>query len=453
MSKRKWRVSMKIRKLLPVLLALTLMSGCMLPSGDELLAAPKPSANYQNLQNELEKQLASGVTYAAPAKGENRSSIQLIDLDGDGADEAITFFRGANSATSNNFEVFVYKKQDNGKYICTGSIEGSGTAIQSVEYPAITPAGKRGMLIAWQLQTEGTNALTMCDFDENCLPSVLLETEYIAMHLTDLTGNGAKDLLLLTGDQNGKRVARMYRYSGRELKLAGEAASSEEIVSVERIKSGRVKGGVPAVFAEGKTASGVGLSTDIFVYSQRALRNLALDGEDNTLRSTYRPVSVYSMDINSDGVTELPRAVLMAGYTDASAPDAVFMLDWYAYSVNQSPELVRTTYQNISDAWTFRIDDAWHDVITASKSNESGISTVSFYECVGEERIELFSISCATGTIREYYSDRTDLIQLGQTSKAVYYARLPEQEQTGTIKLLEPDLKARFSLVKQDWRY
>ncbi len=443
------------KKLLPALLALVLalMSGCMIPSGDELLAAPKPSANYQNLQNELEKLLASGVTYAAPAKGENRSSIQRIDLDGDGVDEAITFFRGANSATSNNFEVFVYKKQDDDKYVCTGSIQGSGTAIQSVEYPAITPAGKRGMLIAWQLQTEGTNALTMCDFDENCVPGVLLETEYIAMELTDLTSNGAKDLLLLTNDQNGKRVARMYGYSGRELRLAGEAASSEEIVSVERIKNGRVKDGVPAVFAEGKTASGVGLSTDIFVYSHRTLRNLALDGEDNTLMSTYRPVSVYSMDINSDGVTELPRAVLMAGYTDASSPDAVFMLDWYVYSVDKSPELVRTTYQNISDAWTFRIDDAWHDVITASKSNESSISTVSFYECAGEGRIELFSISCATGTIREYYADRTDLVQLGQTSKAVYYARLPEQGQTGTIKLSELDLKARFSLVTQDWSY
>ncbi len=444
---------MKIKKILPVLLALALMSGCMLPSGDELLAAPKPSANYQNLQNEMEKLLASGVTYTAPAKGENRSSIHLIDLDSDGVDETIAFFRGATSATSNNFEVFVYKKQDDDKYVCTGSIQGGGTAIQSVEYPLITPNGKRGMLIAWQLQTDGTNALTMCDFDENCVPGILLETEYIAMELTDLTGNGAKDLLLLTSDQNGKRVARMYSYSGRELKLAGEAASSEEIVSVERVKNGRVKDGVPAVFAEGKTASGVGLSTDIFVYSQSALRNLALDGEDNTLKSTYRPVSVYSMDINSDGVTELPRAVLMAGYTDASAPDAVFMLDWYAYSVDKSPELVRTTYQNVSDAWTFRIDDAWHDVITASKSSEGAISTVSFYECVAEGRIELFSISCATGTIREYYADRSDLIQLAQTSKAVYFARLSEQGQTGTIKLTELDLKARFSLVTQDWSY
>ncbi len=441
---------MKKKKLLPLLLSLTLLGGCTIPSGDELLAAPRPSANYQNLQAEIEKQLASGDTYTAPEKGENRSTIQLIDLDGDGLEEAITFFRGANSTTSNDLKVLVYKKKDD-KYVCTGSVEGSGVAIQSVEYPAITPDGRKGMLIAWQLQTEGTSALTMCDFDSGGAPGVLLETEYTAMQLTDLTGNGAKDLLLLTAGSEGKRTARMYRYSGRELKLAGEAASNEDIVSVERMKSGRVKNGVNAVFAEGKTTSGVGLTTDIFVYSKNALHNLALDGENNTLMSTYRPVSVYSSDINGDGLIELPKAVLMAGYTDASASDAVFMLDWYAYSVDQMPELVRTTYQNVSDGWTFRIDDSWHDVITASKSNENGLSTVYFYEFNGGNRTGLFSISCATGSSRESYGERHDLIQLGQTSKAVYFARLLQDNNPGAVKLGAADIKAHFSLVTQDW--
>lgn len=443
---------MIMKKYFPVLVLVALLTGCSIPSGDELLAAPRPSVNYQNLQVELEKLLASGLTYIAPTKGENRSTIQLVDLDGDGIEEAITFFRGSNPATSKNLEVYVYKKNDE-KYTCTGCIKGSGAAIQSVEYPAITPDGKRGMLITWQLQAEGTTgALTMCDFDETCSPGVLLETEYTASMLTDLTGNGAKDLLILTSDQNNKRVARMYRYTKRELKLAGEAPLSEEIVSVERVKSGHVKDGVSAVFAEGKTTSGVGLSTDIFVYSNNALYNLALDGEDNTTLSTYRPVSVYSMDINGDGVIELPRAVLMAGYTDASAPEAVFMLDWYAYSVEGPPERVRTTYHNVSDAWTFRIEDEWHDTITASKSSGNALSTVTFFEYLTDgQNTELFSISCASGTARDYYMDRPDIIKLGETSKALYFARFPENGQLGMIKLSGQEIRKHFSLVTQEW--
>ncbi len=442
---------MKPIRILSVLLSLLVLSGCTFPSGDDLLAAPKPSTNYQTLQAELEKQIASGISYTAPAEGENRSAIQLVDLDSDGVEEAISFFRGSSSATSNEFEIYVYRKQED-QYVCTGSIEGTGTAIQSVDFPVITPDGRRGMVVTWRLASDGTGALTMCDFDSDCTPGVLLETEYSAMELTDMTGDGAKDLLLMTTAPDGKRVARLYQYGDGSLMMVGEAATSAETVSVERVQTGHVLDDYTAVFAEEKMASGVGLTTDIFVFSGQTLLNLALDGEDSITRSTYRPVSVYASDINSDGVTELPRAVLMAGYSDAASSDAVFMLDWYAYSVDEPPTLVMTTYQNISDAWSLLIDPAWHDRITAVKTADSGLSAVTFSEYVGRGgQIPLFTIYCATGSNRDYYAGRTDLLQLGQTAQAVYFARIADQASQSSLQISEEEIKNRFSLVKQDW--
>ena len=442
---------MKPKRMLSVLAALLLLSGCTFPLGDELLAAPKPSTNYQTLQMELEQLIASDVSYTAPASGDNRSAIQLVDLDGDGTEEAIAFFRGASSATSNDFQVYIYRKQDD-RYFCTGSIEGKGTAIQSVDYPVITPDGRRGMVVSWRLAGDGTGALTVCDFDSGCAPGVLLETEYSAMELTDMTGDGAKDLLLLTTAPEGKRVARLYQYADGRLDMVGEASTSAETVSVERMQSGRVLGNHTAVFAEEKMASGVGLTTDIFVYADGMLRNFALDSEGSISRSTYRPVSVYAADVNNDGVTELPRAVLMAGYTDAAASDAVFMLDWYAYSVDEPPQLAQTTYQNISDAWSLWIDPAWHDRITATKTTDSGLSAVTFYEYVGSGgQIPLFTIYCATGSNRDYYAGRTDLVQLGQSAQAVYFARIPDTAANSSLAIDGDTLKGRFSMVKQDW--
>ena len=200
-------------------------------------------------------------------------------------------------------------------------------------------------------------------------------------------------------------------------------------------------------------ASGIGLTTDIFVYSDGMLVNLALDGEDIASRSTYRPVQVYAADINSDGVIELPRAVLMAGYKDAAAHDALYMLDWYAYGLGTTPVQVSTTYQCISDAWSLRIDRSWHDRITAVKSTDGGLSMVSFYEYrgAGQSSIPLFNIYCVTGSSREYYAGRTDLIQLGQTSQAVYFAKIPEGAQSGTLKIGAEEISSRFSIVKQAW--
>ena len=442
---------MKPIRMIPVLLSLLLLGGCTFPSGDDLLAAPRPSTNYQTLQVELEDLLASGVSYTAPTGGENRSSIQLVDLDGDGVEEAIAFFRGSTSATSNNFQIYIYKRQGD-QYVCTGTVEGQGTAVQSVDYPVITPDGRRGMVVTWRLTGDGTGALTMCDFDNACVPGVLLETEYSAMELTDLTGDGARDLLLLTTDPGGRRVARLYQYQDDELLLAGEAATSPETVSVERMRSGRVQMNQPAVFAEERMASGVGLTTDIFVYNNDTLINLALDGEDSITRSTYRPVSVYATDINADGITELPRAVLMAGYTDAAASDAVFMLDWYVYSVDRPPVAVATTYDNISDGWRLNIDAAWHDRITAVKTTDSGLSSVTFSEYISaNQQIPLFTIYTATGSTREYYAGRSDLLQLGESAQAVYFARIADDAEQSALAISEQDIKNGFSLVKQDW--
>ena len=66
-------------------------------------------------------------------------------------------------------------------------------------------------MVTWQLAGNGTGALTMCDFDDSCAPRVLLETDYSALELTDMDGDGAKDLLLLTS-ASGKRAAQLYRY-------------------------------------------------------------------------------------------------------------------------------------------------------------------------------------------------------------------------------------------------
>lgn len=442
---------MRSLRILPALLALLLLGGCAFPSGDDLLAAPKPSRNYQTLQAELEKQLAQGVSYASPTEGENRSAIQLVDLDGDGVEEAITFFRGSTSATSNNYTAAVYRKQED-SYVCTGTIDGRGTALRSVEFPAIEPNGRRGMVLTWRLPGDGTSALTMCNFDEQCTPGIILETEYTAMELTDLTANGAKDLLLITSDAAGKRVARLYAYDNGSMRLAGETATSQATAAVERMQTGRVLDSHAAVFAEEKLASGAGLMTDIFVYADGGLRNLALDSEDTASHSTYRPVAVYATDINSDGITELPRAVLMAGYTDASASDAVYMLDWYAYGIGTLPAKVSTTYQNISDGWSLRIDQNWHDRITAVKASDGGLSYVGFYEYRKDQpSIPLFSIYCATGSNREYYAGRSDLIQLGQTAQAIYFAKLTNGIQQSELALTADEIQSRFSLVTLAW--
>lgn len=442
---------MKPFKYLCVLLAmLSVLSGCTFPSGDDLLAAPQASANYKSLEEELKK-IQATQNYTAPIGGQNRSTVQLADLDGDGVDEAISFFASNPGAGGSQYSVYIHKKQDEA-YVTTGSIVGAGVAIQSVEYPVIAPDGRRGIVIAWKQSTEGTGALSVCTLNQEGAPKVLLETEYTAMELADLDGDGAQDLLLLGADESGKRAARLYQYQRGELVLAGTAPTNAEAVSVMSMTGGRVANHTPAVFAEEKTESGVGLMTDIFVFSDGQLHNITLDGEAAATFGTYRPVSVYARDINADGITELPRATLMAGYENAAAADALFMLDWYVYGPASQPQRVMTTYQNVSEEWQFTIDNAWHDQITAVKSSESGLTAVHFSQYVNaNQSLPLFSIYCATGTLRDTYASRQNVIQLAETDKAVFFARIDDVSGQAGIRIDESGIRARFKLIATSW--
>ena len=71
------------------------LSGCYSGNIDQFFSLPMASEEYRQLQSLIDEELASGSEYAAPTHGSYRQSVQLSDVDGDGADEALAFFRDA----------------------------------------------------------------------------------------------------------------------------------------------------------------------------------------------------------------------------------------------------------------------------------------------------------------------------------------------------------------------
>ncbi len=71
------------------------LSGCYSGNIDQYFSLPMASEEYRQLQSLIDEELASGSEYAAPIHGSYRQSVQLSDVDGDGADEALAFFRDA----------------------------------------------------------------------------------------------------------------------------------------------------------------------------------------------------------------------------------------------------------------------------------------------------------------------------------------------------------------------
>ncbi len=74
----------------------SMLSGCTIPkltlNSEDLYSLPTLPAKYTELNTQLNEILESGAEYAAPTSGANIQSVQLVDLDGDGREEAVAFF-------------------------------------------------------------------------------------------------------------------------------------------------------------------------------------------------------------------------------------------------------------------------------------------------------------------------------------------------------------------------
>ena len=73
------------------ILIMLILGGCV-TSPEELLSVPKAPSAYLEIQNSLDKILKQNAQYMAPVSGNNRNSVQFIDLDNDGIDEVLSCF-------------------------------------------------------------------------------------------------------------------------------------------------------------------------------------------------------------------------------------------------------------------------------------------------------------------------------------------------------------------------
>ena len=123
---------MKFKLIVILLLILLLLTGCYSFDSDDLYSLPQRSKEYRELQNAVETALGSG-SYSAPVSGTNRQVIQQVDLDGDGQEEILVFCKKEGERP---LKVLILHREAD-RYVMSCTLEGEGTAFDSVQYAQI----------------------------------------------------------------------------------------------------------------------------------------------------------------------------------------------------------------------------------------------------------------------------------------------------------------------------
>ena len=440
--------SMKYLKLFFAAVLGVFLTGCALSSGDSLLALPKPPRDYVALQEKIDKILETGAVQTAPEGGQNRQSVQLVDIDADGYEEAIAFFRTEPGA--GRFKVCLYKKVD-GEYIEMGAVEGTGTAIQSVSYPRFEANGACGVVLCWKLGSETKRGMTVATFDSGVFRTVL-DTEYTDYLIDDIDGDSVDEILTLSDYmQGGRYSARVYANRDHKIKLLSEATLSNDIKLITKIHSGYVEPSQPAIFIDSSLLSMRGLVTDILVLKNDVLSNISIDTVAGWSESTYRPISALCSDPNLDGLIEVPSAKPMPGYNGESASDSRWQLSWQRYSLHSAPTVVLETYHDYTEGWYLEIPPEWADKITVVREISNGIRYTSFCE-YGVQNVPLVHIYAFTGDDREQFASAVGFYRLGANQTTVFAASIPyTAELESELYLTEEEIAEVFHVIPSEW--
>lgn len=438
----------KIRALAAALLLSLSLGGCggfnFEFNPEELYALPELPAKYTELNARLNAILEDGAEYAAPTSGANIQPVQLTDLDGDGQQEAVAFFRKAEDEKPLKIYIFSAKGD---RYERSAVIEGSGASVYSVVYSDLNGDGQTELIVGWRVNAE-LQTLSVYALDAAGPRELLRSVSYVRYANMDLDGDGLQELAVLHADEEGGGVADYYDWQGKELTLLSPARISvtmAELSQQGRLSAGTLRGGEPALFVTGVTEQS-GAVTDVLALRNGELTNLVLS-EDTGVSGEIAPFcGLYPTDINNDGLTEIPAPVS----PDGAAP--YHRVDWRTCGLDGGAETALSTYHAVEDGWYLQLPGAWVGRVTAERSAANGESSVTFYVLAedGRQGGAMLRITALTGSGREVRATRGNRFPLSRQSDVIYTAELPETPPWDQAMTAE-EVRAAFSLIAREW--
>ncbi|MBE6972668.1 MAG: hypothetical protein E7440_02155 [Ruminococcaceae bacterium] len=439
-----------------------LLSGCFPWSAEDSYKLPRPPKDYENLmqavaqtKRELALEYSATVEDVPPSAGDNTSTVQLLDMDGDGEQEtAVTFFRilGADMPV----RLYFYTLQEDGRYVLSNVIQGEGDSVYAVYYAdldgardPLTQKHCKEVVVSWRMGS-GADYLGVYALEaEQMQAQTLIMTAYQTYRLVDLDRDGLTELAVARINQEltSGEVA-LHDWNAAGVATVSSAALSAGISAIGQMKADYLTDLIPALYITGELAAG-GKVTDVLAVCNGELTNLTVDPETGVSRELVTGLrEMAPADVNSDYISEIARPRQLPAYGTAVN---TWLMDWVQYDARGRAKEICTTYHNTADGWYLIIPDHWRNRLTIYRNDSvSGQRAVVFALWQGAEKepLPFLSIYKLTGASRSTRADSGNRFILAEDSSAVYAATFYN---TWNCGLDENGLLENFRLIVSSW--
>lgn len=427
-----------------LMLAALLLGGCTMRTVEDMYALPKRSEEYSHLQTAIDTAMY-GMSYSAPRSGENRQTVQMADLDGDGVDEYIVFAKGA---TEKPLQVLIFSQQEDGTVRTVETIGLTGLYFEQAEYVDFDGKPGEELILGFQVSDQILSSVAVYTFSGGNAELLLLNG-YSKFLSCDLDENGLSELMVFRpGEAETERgMVVLYSCSDDQIRRSVETELSEPPDNIRRITPGFLQSGEPAVFVA-SSADENSIVTDIFALKEGQFTNISFSRRADTSVRTLRNFYVYADDIDGDGVLELPALITMKPVTVHRSEEQKFLLRWFSLDIDGWEMDKLFTYHDYVAGWYLQLDSAWASRVTVDQMN----STYTFY--VWDESYQdptpLFTVYVFTDSNRDEEADEDGRFALYRAEGVAYAAKLSSH--AAEYDITAEQLIENFRLIRQTWQ-
>lgn len=311
--------TIRILALISMVTVVFSMAGCKLSvmSAEKLLRPPKSGAE---IEEAIEDFAGESVVLKNPvnASSEFTSSLNLIDLDYDGTEEAVAFYTVASSETDVHINVL---KHIGDEWVTIGDFSGYGSNIDSLSFRNLSKGMRQfDIVTTWSyIDSKVLTIHKVVGEGRRADLRLVCDESYESMGYVDVDKDGYYELFLINGDFSDKTkvpTAKVIRIEKYDVLNIGMISLSREIVGFENSYCQEINDeNVPMIAVYDYVNADGMYGTDVVYWdSHKASLNLLhVDSATNLAFSTLRSIPVLSCDVNADTFVEIPVQVPIVG--------------------------------------------------------------------------------------------------------------------------------------------
>lgn len=425
------------------------LAGCSINEdlgADALLKAPMMTEQQQKIHEALTSVTGSEIVLKYPKNGDNRSAFVIENIDDEPTEEAIVFYQHTTvDKDGGTVHVNILDQDSSGQWRSAVDFKGLGAEVDRIFISPLENGKPPSIIIGYQAISSTLNPFQIYSYDEENLNTVYNDT-YTFLTVMDLDNDGLYDIFKASIDsETGETLGVVIEQDASEFKMLAKINMSEYTSSFSRCTQGKTADGKEALFIDTLKTDGV-LMTDIITESYGAFQNAAIVFKEKISDKTKRPSGYNTLDVDGDGICEIPTTKTMTGY---SADDSAGLLltTWKSFNSDYTLNTKYTGYYSINDGYFFNMSS---DMIKGAtvKADEKTGETV-FYrlnETAEKSDTELFRINVVNNSEYENYRALGYML-IAEQGEIKYIVKRSGVDDPLCLKL--DDIKKNFYIVNQ----